>query len=304
MLAGREGADVLLVTDGQSHALDVHVLARRGARFTVVLVGEDSLAANVGHLAALTGGQIFVSSGLDLAEVLQQAIASLRGDRLDQPRIEGKAPDAAATLMGGMRVTARWEPAQRPSLSATTAEAEAGRAIAAYAAWLALPCMAEEEAAALAEAEGVVCHLTSMVLVDTAGEAQQGIPAQRKVPLMSLALLVDPHPLIPMDAACYPAARSRACALLLGPLRGWRRCLVRHGARTLLQRTAAGRSRPQWRDVQSRACRMTLLARGSDIPTFVPHPGQTKVEPGHTEAERVDAQPALASMEVDRIQAG
>jgi hypothetical protein len=68
VLEERASADVLLVTDGKSHALDVHALARRGARFTVVLVGEDSLAANVGHLAALTGGQVFVSSGLDLAE--------------------------------------------------------------------------------------------------------------------------------------------------------------------------------------------------------------------------------------------
>ncbi len=68
VLEERRNADVLLVTDGKSHALDVHALARRGARFTVVLVGEDSLAANVGHLAALTGGQVFVSSGLDLAE--------------------------------------------------------------------------------------------------------------------------------------------------------------------------------------------------------------------------------------------
>jgi hypothetical protein len=60
----------------------------------------------------------------------------------------------------------------------------AGRAIAAYAAWLALPGL-EAAAAALAEAEGIVCHLTSLVLVDEAGEAHQGIPTQRKVPLMT-----------------------------------------------------------------------------------------------------------------------
>jgi hypothetical protein len=77
VLAGREAADVLIVTDGKSHALDIHAAARRGARFTVVLVGEDSLAANLGHLAVLTGGQVFVSSGADLAEVLGMAVAGI-----------------------------------------------------------------------------------------------------------------------------------------------------------------------------------------------------------------------------------
>jgi hypothetical protein len=183
VLEQREDADVLLVTDGKSHALDVHALARRGARFTVVLVGEDSLAANVGHLAALTGGQIFVSSGPDLAEVLRMAIGSMRSARLHQPKVTVGSPVAAAAArMGGMLVTARWAPA-----AGAAADAEVGRAIAAYAAWLALPLMAEDEAAALAEAEGVVCHLTSMVLVDEGAEAQRGIPAQRKVPLMSPA---------------------------------------------------------------------------------------------------------------------
>jgi hypothetical protein len=35
--------DVVVLTDGKSHALDVQMLARTGRRFTVVLVGEDSL---------------------------------------------------------------------------------------------------------------------------------------------------------------------------------------------------------------------------------------------------------------------
>ena len=72
--ARSQAQDVLLVTDGKSHALDVQALARTGRRFCVVLVGEDSLEANVGHLAALTGGEIFVSAGADLAEVLNAAL--------------------------------------------------------------------------------------------------------------------------------------------------------------------------------------------------------------------------------------
>lgn len=176
-------ADVLLVTDGKSHALDVHTVARQGGRFTVVLVGEDSLAANVGHLAALTGGQIFVSSGLDLPEVLQRAIASMRAPRLRQDRVpRGLAVSTAEALAGGMRIAARWSLPRRAS---PVPYVEVSRAVAAYAAWLALPCLEEEDAAVLAEAEGVVCHLTAMVLMDEAGEAQEGLPAQRKVPLMT-----------------------------------------------------------------------------------------------------------------------
>ncbi|MFC7557389.1 hypothetical protein ACFQU7_41965 [Pseudoroseomonas wenyumeiae] len=153
------------------------------ARFTVVLVGEDSLAANVGHLAALTGGQIFVSSGLNLPEVLPRAIASMRVPRLRQAKVpQGLAVSTAEALAGGMRIAARWSQPQR---AAPAPYEEVSRAVAAYAAWLALPCLEEKDAAELAEAEGVVCHLTAMVLVDEAGEAQDGLPAQRKVPLMT-----------------------------------------------------------------------------------------------------------------------
>jgi hypothetical protein len=162
-------ADILLVTDGKSYALDVHRVACQGARFTMVLVGEDSLAANVGHLAALTGGQIFVSSGLDLPDVLQRAMASMRAPRLRQTVIPPGTPVlTAAALAGGMRISASWSEEQ--PAKAVSAD-ETGRAVAAYAAWLALPRLEEAPAAALAKAEGVVCHLTYMVLVDEAGEA-------------------------------------------------------------------------------------------------------------------------------------
>src|SRR5213075_408516 len=70
--------DLLLVTDGKSHALDVHMIAGIGRRFSVVLVGEDSLEANVGHLAALTGGEIFVAAGSDLVAALEGAVRALK----------------------------------------------------------------------------------------------------------------------------------------------------------------------------------------------------------------------------------
>ncbi|WP_458098539.1 VIT domain-containing protein [Roseomonas sp. WA12] len=185
VLDGRDGADILLVTDGKSHAIDVHALARRGARFTVVLVGEDSLAANVGHLAVLTGGQTFVSSGLDLAEVLQAAVDSMRAPRAGQILVPRGGPiHTAEALTAGMAITARWFDTDVDDEAPTDA---ISRSIAAYAAWLALPLMDEADAAEMAEAEGLVCHLTSMLLVDEGAEQQEGIPVQRKVPLMTPA---------------------------------------------------------------------------------------------------------------------
>ncbi|MFD2676626.1 VIT domain-containing protein [Camelimonas lactis] len=49
-LAGSAAREIIVVTDGLSHALDVQALANSGRRFTVVLVGDDALEANVGRL--------------------------------------------------------------------------------------------------------------------------------------------------------------------------------------------------------------------------------------------------------------
>jgi hypothetical protein len=59
---------------------------------------------------------------------------------------------------------------------------------AAMAASLALPSLGKEHAAVLAEAEGLVTHLTSLVLVDEAGEVQAGVPANRKIALPAPAV--------------------------------------------------------------------------------------------------------------------
>ena len=173
-IAGSDVRDILLITDGKSFALDVHGLARMGRRITVLLVGEDSLEANVGHLAALSGGDIFVATGDDIADFLATAIGSLRapsgpiGASLDQVRV----------VRGNAVLEAEWRPATGPAVDGALS-----RGVAAIAASLALPVLDEERAAALAEAEGLVTHLTSLVLVDEAGEAQEGVPATRKIAL-------------------------------------------------------------------------------------------------------------------------
>jgi hypothetical protein len=193
--------DVLLVTDGKSHALDVQNLARSGRRFTVVLVGEDSLEANVGHLAALTGGEIFVAAGVDLADIINAAFDSVRTPRIAMTPISGK-PERISAARAGMVVTAAWlAPPQTDAQSADQAEdAIMPRAVAALAACLALPALDPEAAGALAEAEGLVTHLTSLVLVDEEAPTQDGIPATRKIALPSPRTAAVPAAMYCLDA--------------------------------------------------------------------------------------------------------
>ena len=167
----------------------MRALSRSGRRFSVILIGEDSLDAHVGHLAALTGGQIFVAPDSGAAPAILSALGAMRLPHRIQPPLEG-APVTASARMGGMEVQARWSgvPAEdtpsgeapgedragdmpgdasgNTSGNADTAEA---RIVGAVAAVLVLPRMAEDAAIACAEAHGIVCHLTSLVLVDDAG---------------------------------------------------------------------------------------------------------------------------------------
>ena len=175
--------DVLLITDGMSYALDVHRLAQEGRRVFVVLVGEDSLEANVGHLAALTGGDIHFSFGADVDSALHAALQGLRTKRMakEQGTPAGdELPESAHTIRGNVRMSATWsgKPARAASGRDTLSEG-----VAAYAANLALTSLSETMASKLAVGEGLVTHLTSLVLVDEEGPVQEGLPVTRKVSL-------------------------------------------------------------------------------------------------------------------------
>jgi len=189
--AEKKTHNIVVVTDGKSWALDPQRLARSGIRVTAVLIGEDALDAGISHLAGMTGGQSFVATSSDAGNAITAAIEAARAPRTTPQPIEGK-PVQVMALRRGARVIATWgEQTQgeqtrgeqtrgEPSEQVATAEA---RQIGATAAMLAIPLMQENEAKALAEAEGVVCHLTSLVLVDEAGVRHEGLPAVRKVAL-------------------------------------------------------------------------------------------------------------------------
>lgn len=186
--------DALLLTDGMSYALDVHRFAhfsaQEGRRIFVVLVGEDSLDANVGHLAALTGGDVHFSFGADVDNALHAALQGLRSRRTERTeragRISqealagGRLPESLSAIRGNICVSAGWsgEPAK-----ATVERDALAEGIAAYAANMALPSLSESAACKMAVGEGLVTHLTSLVLVDEEGPRQEGLPVTRRVGL-------------------------------------------------------------------------------------------------------------------------
>ena len=178
LMAHRRPRDVLLITDGKSHALDVQRLAASGARFTVVLIGDDSLEANVGHLAALSGGEIFAPNGVRVTAAVRSALASMRGELLAPDGSASKGQTRVQAARGGMTISAEWN-------AEPVSESPMARAVAAYAAAMRMVRMPAREAAAFAEAEGLVTHLTSLVLVDEEGATQAGLPVMRKVALPS-----------------------------------------------------------------------------------------------------------------------
>jgi hypothetical protein len=179
LIRSSRAPDILVVTDGKSHALDVHALASKGRRISIVLIGEDSLEANVGHLAALTGGEIYVAAGEDLTAALRAAVRSLRASPSSVRKVDAISgrPKEVSVTRAGMRTSARW--------CEKTSDIAAVQGVAVLAASLALPGISAELAAEMAEAEGLITHLTSLILVDEDGTQQAGFPATRKIVLPS-----------------------------------------------------------------------------------------------------------------------
>ena len=180
-IAAEKTGNIVVVTDGKSWELDPQRLARTGIRVTAVLIGEDALDAGISHLAGLSGGQAFVAASSDAGVAIAAAIEAARAPRVVPQPIEGPPMEVVA-LRRGARVIATW--GERIEREASPEE----RLVGATAAMLAIPLMQEDAASELAEREGMVCHLTSLVLVDDAGVRHEGLPATRKVTLSAPAM--------------------------------------------------------------------------------------------------------------------
>ncbi|MDN2584284.1 VIT domain-containing protein [Aquibium sp. ELW1220] len=173
--------DILVLTDGQTWAHMVEDLKGGGLRISAILAGPQSLDANIGHLCALTGGQVQYAPGRDVASALRSAFASLRQvGAAVQGEITEAGPRTMAALRGGVRLRVDWSP---PEPGTTTDSDAIGR----FAAALALPLLPAAQAEAFARAHSLCTHMTSLVLVDDAGEVTEGFSRMRKVPLMASA---------------------------------------------------------------------------------------------------------------------
>ena len=175
VMAAEKGKDILLLTDGQSYDLDIHRLAKAGHRIFVVLIGEGSLEANVGHLAALTGGDVHFSFGDDVGTALQACLQGMRQERAKNSACRVNAeghPLHVRTTRCNAAVSAKWSVNSEPSQS----RSRFAEAIAAYAASLAFASTEEALAVDIAIGEGLVTHLTSLVLVT------EGVPEVESLP--------------------------------------------------------------------------------------------------------------------------
>ena len=173
-----ETPDLLLITDGLSYDIDVQRIARSGRRISVLLVGEDSLEAMVGHLAALTGGDVHCTFSANVAAALDACLHGLR-TRCQNPQATGAdAPESIRATRCNANIEARWL-----GSAESAEEGEFAEAVAAHAAGLALGTLDQGAATRLAVREGLVTHLTSLVLVDREGEKVDGLPVTRKAPL-------------------------------------------------------------------------------------------------------------------------
>ncbi|MFM7010204.1 MAG: VIT domain-containing protein [Betaproteobacteria bacterium] len=169
--------DILLLTDGLSHKLNIEELARCGRRISVVLIGANSLEARIGHLAALTGGDIYIATAEDLAGAMKAAIDALRRPAIALPTV-ADLPKELMCLRNNVEIRAHWA-----KTSGHIAPSEISKASRAVAASLVVNCASPEFASQYAASEGIVSHLTSLVLVDEVGAAQAELPTMRKIAL-------------------------------------------------------------------------------------------------------------------------
>ena len=179
--------DVLIVTDGQTWSNTVDELRSKNARLSAILVGSDSLDANIGHLCANSGGQVYYASNDDVASILNEALKNLR--RTDAA-IKGKAgeryPASLKTVRGSAEITAKWSVEKDKT-------GKLSDPIGRYAASLALPLLEPTMAQDFATLHCLSTHNTSLVLVDDEGEVSDALPEMRKVPLMHSASEFSPR---------------------------------------------------------------------------------------------------------------
>jgi len=208
--AWRDGArKILVLTDGQTWA--TRLSGEMKASVHAVIVGEDSLDAGIGHLATITGGEVFYAAGTSTTSAIQSALNCMRrgSTRVQGEIINGQAATLSC-IRGGIEIKADWS----ESPQSETASDAVGR----FAAALALPLFEDNaQGAAFASAHDLACHLTSLVLVDPETKSEPGIPRSIRQPLVAHMAMSVSHDMS-IDYSAGPVrrtsmARERSCEL-------------------------------------------------------------------------------------------
>src|SRR6202011_1664016 len=77
--------------------------------------------------------------------------------------------------------------------------------------------VASTEAAQFAAANGIACHLTSLVLVDEAGATQNALPSTRKIPLSAPGMALLACPALPSGRAIDRQRSATSVSRTLSP---------------------------------------------------------------------------------------
>jgi hypothetical protein len=169
--------DIVVLTDGQTWEALPPLSAELDIRVSAILVGKASLDANIGHLCAISGGDLFYSPQADVTSSVQLALNSLRASsHLRRIEFSEKQPEKVLRRYNGVDITAVWEKGDG---------IDASRDFGRFAAAQCLGLLNAAAAIALAIEEGLCTHATSLILIDEAGEPSLGLSETRKVPLMA-----------------------------------------------------------------------------------------------------------------------
>lgn len=171
----RNAKDILILTDGQTWAVEAQSIAAMGYRISAVLVGEDSFEGVIGQLAFMTGGEVFPGDGGDVAPAISSALQSLR---TNSASVEGRIVDGKPTVLRTKRAGVAMSISWGDELSSELCDQVGG-----YAAAIALPLIEGEKAGDYAASHNLCTHLTSLLLIDEEGKTTPGIPEQRKIQL-------------------------------------------------------------------------------------------------------------------------
>jgi len=169
---------ILVLTDGQTYNHEIRQAQEGGCPIHAILVGEGSLDAMIGHLAAQTGGQVIAALHDDVGGALNAVLPVLRkGHIISKGQLSNDKPEKISTMRGGIVIDVLWSDTNSDSGS---------DAVGRYAASLTITLAQENVAGQIAMVHGLSSHLTSLIIVDDAGEAVKGLPRMVKVPVHGL----------------------------------------------------------------------------------------------------------------------